>query len=499
MKTYRPWTPSQAFLLPPSPQEWLPEGHLAYFILDVLSALDLGEIERVIRQKDARGEKPYQPRMMLGLLIYGYCTGTCSSRRIERATYDNVAFRVIAAGSHPHFTRIADFRRQHLAAFKGLFLQVLQLCQKAGLVKLGHVALDGTKIQGNSSKHKAMSYERMGKAEAELKAEIDGLLAKAQAADAAEDLQFGSGKHEEDIPAELARRQERLARIQHAKAQLEAEAKHTRANELLDEAERHLESSQGRSSAEAKQAAMTKAVVAMETAQELHEQAFDGDGHDDPPTGGSKTPEGLKTHRVPANPDGSPQPRAQYNFTDPDSRLQKSQGHYLQGYNCQVAADSGHHIIVAQAVSNNAADSHNLAPMLDAVVENCGRAPEVVTADTGYWNASVLDETAHVNSDIYIALARERSGASPKSSTPSAARVVMRDKLATAEGKTIYARRKAIVEPVHGNLKESQGCRRFLLRGLQKVAAEFSLVTTCHNLLKLFRSGPTPGLLSMAA
>jgi transposase len=326
--------------------------------LDVVTALDLGEIERVIRKKDARGEKPYQPRMMLGLLIYGYCTGTCSSRRIERATYDNVAFRVIAAGAHPHFTRIADFRRQHLAAFKGLFLQVLLLCQKAGVVKLGHVALDGTKIQGNASKHKAMSYERMGKAEAELKAEIDGLLAKAQAADAADDLRLGRGGREEDVPAELARREDRLARIQEAKAQLEAEAKHTRANELLDEAEQHIRSAQNRSSSQAKEAAMTKAVVAMEAAQKLHEQAFSSDDDDDYPTGGSKTPEGLTTHRVPADHEGAPQARAQYNFTDPDSRLQKSQGHYLQGYNCQVAADSAHHIIVAQAVSNNAPDSH---------------------------------------------------------------------------------------------------------------------------------------------
>jgi transposase len=490
MKTYRPWSPFQTFLLPPSPEEWLPEGHLAYFILDVLTALDVGEIERVIRKKDARGEKPYGPRMMLGLLIYGYCTGTCSSRRIEGATYDNVAFRVIAAGAHPHFTRIADFRKQHLKAFKGLFLQVLLLCQKAGLVKLGHVALDGTKIQGNASKHKAMTYERMGKAEKELKAEIEALLAKAQSADDAEDAQHGQGKSEEDVPAELARRQSRLARIQQAKTMLEAEAKKTRADELLTDAEKQIRSAKERKTDKTKDAQMMKAVVSIETAQELHSQAFESDDDDDHPTGGIKTAEGLLTHRVPADADGAPQGNAQYNFTDPNSRIQKSNGTFLQGYNCQVAVDSAHQVIVAQAVTNNAPDNHNMAPMLDELVRNCGEAPDVVTADTGYWNAAVLHDTAHFKSDIYIALGREKKLRDPApTEDPEGPRALMRKKLNSAEGKAIYARRKAIVEPVHGNIKESQRYRRFLLRGMQSVAAEFSLLATGHNLLKLFRSG----------
>lgn len=499
MKTYRPWSPSQTFLIPPSPQEWLPEGHLAYFILDVLSALDVSAIERVIRQKDARGEKPYAPRMMLGLLIYGYCTGICSSRRIERATYDSVAFRVIAAGCHPHFTRISDFRKRHLGTFKDLFLQVLQLCQKAGLVKLGHVALDGTKIQGNASKHKAMSYERMGKAEQELKTEIEGLLMKAQAADDADDVQFGPGQREEDIPAELARRESRLARIQQAKAQLEAEAKKTRADELLAQAEQQIESAQQRKTTTAKDTQLTKAVVSLETAERLHAQAFESNDDDDHPTGGSKTPEGLGTHRVPADAEGAPEGRAQHNFTDPDSRLQKGHGMYLQGYNCQVAADATNHVIVAQGVSNNSPDNHNLAPMLDEVVRNCGRAPDVVTADTGYWNASVLEQTAHLGSDIYIALGREKASANPPTKPIDGARAVMREKLTSAKGKAIYARRKAIVEPVHGNIKESQRYRRFLLRGMEKVAGEFSLLTTCHNLLKLFRSGCFPQVVGSVA
>jgi IS5 family transposase len=192
---------------------------------------------------------------------------------------------------------------------------------------------------------------------------------------------------------------------------------------------------------------------------------------------------------VPADAEGAPQPHAQYNFTDPESRIQKGNGTFLQGYNCQVAADAAYHVIVAQAVSNNAPDNHNLAPMLDEVVRNCGRAPDVVTADTGYWNASVLDQTDHLESDIYIALGREKGANKEQAQELSGARAVMCAKLTSKEGKGIYARRKAIVEPVHGNIKESQRYRRFLLRGMEKVAAEFALLATCHNLLKLFRYG----------
>jgi transposase len=491
MKSYRPWSPSQSFLLPPSPEEWLPEGHLAYFVLDVLKSLDIGLIEQAIQSKDARGERPYAPRMMLGLLIYGYCVGTCSSRRIEQATYDNIAFRVIAAGSHPHFTRISDFRKRHLRALKGIFLQVLKLCQKAGLVKLGHVALDGTKIQGNASKHKAMSYERMGKTEQDLKKEIDALLAQAQRADDAEDAEHGRGQQKQDIPAELARREERLARIEAAKAALEAEAKKTRAEELLDQAGNRIKSAKEHDAESVKSTQMTVAAACLDKAQKLRKEILDDHNDDiDPPTGGDKTPEGLLTHRVPADADGLPKSKAQYNFTDPDSRIQKSNGAFLQGYNCQAAVDSAHQIIVAQAVTNNAADNYNLAPMLDELVRNCGAEPDVVTADTGYWNASVLRDTEHLKSDIYIALGRESKAAkAPPTNAPGGARALMRRKLDSEQGKAIYARRKAIVEPVHGNIKESQRYRRFLLRGMQAVAAEFSLLTAGHNLLKLFRSG----------
>lgn len=205
-KQYKPWNPDELFLLPPSPREWLPEGHLAYFILDLMPELDLSAIEGAIQEKDARGTQPYDPLMMVALVLYGYSVGVFSSRKLERATYEDVAFRVIAAGQHPHFTRIAAFRRTHLDALRGLFLQVLKLCEKAGLVKLGHVAIDGTKVQANASKHKAMSYERMLQKERQLEQEVEALLRQAAETDETEDQRFGEGCREEDLPTELRRR-----------------------------------------------------------------------------------------------------------------------------------------------------------------------------------------------------------------------------------------------------------------------------------------------------
>lgn len=228
-KQYRPWDARQSLLLPPSPLEWLPEGHLAYFVLELVEQLDLGQIERSIQSKDSRGTRPYSPGMMTALLVYAYCVGVYSSRKIERASYEDVAFRVLAGGQHPHFTRINAFRKTHLDALSGLFVQVLQLCRRAGLVKLGHVAMDGTKVQAAASKHKAMSYGRMSEEERRLKVQVEELLAQADAVDQEEDARYGEGQREEDLPEELRRREKRLERIQQAKAELEAEARASRA------------------------------------------------------------------------------------------------------------------------------------------------------------------------------------------------------------------------------------------------------------------------------
>ena len=237
MKSYRPYAPTQVHLLPPSPQEWLPEGHLAYFVLDLVEELDLGAIEAELQRKDTRGERPYAPRMMTALLLYGYAVGVFSSRRIERATFEDVAFRVLAAGEHPHFTTVNQFRHRHRAALAGLFGQLLKECQSAGLVKLGHVAIDGTKMKANASKHKAMSYERMLKDEARLTAEAEALLAKADAVDAAEDELHGVGKAPQDVPEELHRREARKAKIREVREAHQQEAAEARAAQLREQAE----------------------------------------------------------------------------------------------------------------------------------------------------------------------------------------------------------------------------------------------------------------------
>jgi hypothetical protein len=424
--------------------------------------------------------------MMVVLLLYGYCVGVFSSRKIERATYEDVAFRVLAGGHHPHFTRINEFRRQHLEVLKGLFLQVLKLCQKAGMVKLGLVALDGTKIQANASKHKAMSYERMLKSELQLQGEISDLLARAAETDAAEDARYGEGNQEEDLPEELRRREQRLAKIREAKERLEAEAADARARELREQAERaRARAEQHENPTERKRAA----TVAKKKAAQARELAPDADDDDiEPP----KTAEGLPMHEPQTTREGKPDDKAQMNFTDPDSRIMESGGAYVQGYNCQAAVDESHQIIVAIAVTNKAPDNGNLVPMIELVKSNCGTAPIAAAADAGFWTPEAPKACEEIGTDPYISTARRkhdevadqlRVDLSPEDEQ---ARERMRRKLSTEQGKRIYARRKGTVEPAFGETKEARGFRRFLLRGLEKVQAEWALVCTGHNLLKLF-------------
>lgn len=487
-KTYKPWTPEQPFLLPPSPLEWLPEGHLAHFILDVVGELNLSDIETALQSKDPRGTRPYDPTMMTALLLYGYCVGVFSSRKLERATYEDVAFRVIGGGNHPDHSRIAKFRKDHLVALRGLFLQVLKLCQNAGMVKLGQVAIDGTKIQANASKHKAMSYKRMLQMELRLQEEIDQLLARAEEADASDDARFGSGGREEDLPAELRRREQRLARIREAKARLEVEAAEARARALREQALRAKErSEQDDISSSDKKRATTSAKNKTAKAREL---APDRDDDDiDPPA----THEGLPLHEPRVEVDGTPADGAQMNFTDPDSRIVESGGGFVQGYNCQAAVDEAHQIIVAEAVSNKSPDNGNLVPMVALGRDNCGAAAKNTTADAGYWNSTVSAQCAELGTDAHVSTERRKHWDTNDTVTEGQppedldAREQMRHKLRTADGREIYARRKAVVEPVFGQIKEGRGFRRFHLRTLLGVAGEWSLVCTGHNLLKLFR------------
>ena len=334
----------QSHLLPPSPSDWLPDGHLAYFVLDVVGELDLSDFDHAIQSKDGRGERPYSPRLMVVLLLYGYATGVFSSRRIARATYEDVAFRMIAGDSHPHHTRIAAFRRDNLRLLEGLFLEVLKLCQQAGIVKLGHVAIDGTKIQANASKHKAMSYDRMKKEEERLAEEISDLMELADRVDAEEDELYGSGQDPLDLPAELHRREDRLSKIREAKAALEREARQSRAAHMQELANRTLANVDRHENPVVRKRETTRAKQRLQEAQQLLIRD-DDDDDDDRPSG--TTRQGLRKHRVPATPDGAPKPKAQRNFTDPDSRIMERDSTYLQGYNCQLAVDEAAQVIVA--------------------------------------------------------------------------------------------------------------------------------------------------------
>jgi transposase len=433
-------------LLPPSPMDWLPEGHLARFILDLVKELDLGRIYARY-ERDLRGFPPYHPQMMVALLLYGYCVGVPSSRKIERKTYEDVAFRVIAGEEHPDHSRINEFRRVHLEALSGLFVQVLRLCQKAGLVKLGKVALDGTKMKANASKHKAMSYQRMGEEEKRLRARVSELLAEAEKVDAKEDAEFGVGRRGDELPEELQRAETRLKRIREAKKALEAEAR------------------------------------------QQHEEAKNAKDHDDPPPPPTETP--LSKHKIPTTDEGKPTPKAQRNFTDPESRIMKTGDGYVQGYNCQAMVDAEHQVIVAQAVTNQPPDAEHLVPMLVQTVANCGAKPEKLLADAGYYSEANACEAEKWNVDPYIATGRQRRSEPPPQvlGRPPADltnKQQMARKLATKDGAAVYARRKVIVEPVFGQTKEARGFRRFLLRGLAKVRHEWSLISLTHNILKLY-------------
>ena len=448
MKVFREWDPRQEWLLPPSPQEWLPGDHLVYCVLDVVEQLDLRGIEGYYQQRDARGEKAYHPRMMVALLLYGYATGVVSSRRLERATWEDVPTRVLAGGQHPDHTRIAEFRRRHLKELAGLFVQVLRICQKAGVVALGHVALDGTKVRANASKHKAMSYGRMVKSEQELMAEVAALLERAERVDAEEDARYGVGVRGDELPEALRRREERLARLRQAKAELEAEAAAVRAAE-----------EQGKGS--------------------------------EPPAGSAAGGDGLPRHRVRPTKEGRPPAKAQRNFTDPDSRIMKHQGAYLQGYNGQLVVDAAHQVIVAQALTNQAADGEHLEPMLELVEAGTGARPKRLSADAGYWSERNVAVCTKRGIDAFIAPGRLKHGEVPPAARGRppkdlGAKGRMWRKLRTKQGRAVHAKRKGIVEPVIGQIK-GRGFWRLLLRGLDKARGEWALITTGHNLLKYYR------------
>jgi transposase len=476
-KQYRPWAPEQAYLLPPSPREWLPENHLAFFLMDVVRQLDLSAIEAAIHKKDPRGERPYSPQMMTALLLYAYCVGVFSSRRMERATYEDVAMRVIVGESHPHFTTINGFRLEHRKALADLFLQVLRLCRRAGLAK----------VQANASKHKAMSYDRMKEEEKRLAAEIEALLRRAELADASEDAEYGSDMRGDELPAELLHRETRLARIRELKKELESEAADARAATLRENAAGLREKvEQIGTSSKARKEAAARASSAEKQADELSPREDD----DEPPGGAGASTE-LSLHRVPATPAGKPKDHAQRNMTDADSRIMVRNGVFMQAYNVQLAV-SEDQIIVAHGVTNDGTDANQLVPMLERVRENYGSLPDKLSADNGYLAERNVAYCESNGVDAYISLTKKErtSGDFPPRTEAGRMRFTMQVKLASDEGRAIYERRKVIVEPVFGQMKAGgMRFRSFLLRGLRKVSCEWGFVATCHNLLKLFRAG----------
>ncbi len=449
-KEYRPYAPDQLLILPPSLREWLPEEHLAYFISDLVDQFDLSAIEATY-EDELRGGPPYHPAMLVKVLLYAYCTGVYASRRIATRLHEDVAFRVLAAGNAPDFRTISEFRRRHLDALSGLFHQVLEVAQQAKLVTLGHVALDGTKIRANASKHKAMSYDYMCKEEPRLAAEVAELLRRAEAADAADDAEYGPDRSGDELPEELRRRESRLRKIREAKAVLEAKAR--------EKAERQ----------RAEQVAK-----AAETAQH-----------------------GNRRGRKPQPPRETPEDRVQYNFTDPESHIMKNaDGAFVQAYNAQAAVDAEHQIIVATDVTAQPADAPHVQSMATAIVENTGQSPKRLSADAGYFSEDAVKVLVAHEIAPYIATEKVKHSQpappAPRGRIPNDLSIKdrMQRKLRTKAGRAVYKMRKAIVEPVFGQMKEARRFTRFLLRGLVKVRGEWSLVATAHNLCRLFAARP---------
>jgi len=489
-KSYRPWEPRQSYLLPPSPLEWLPPKHLAYFVLDVMEQMNLGEIEDEVQGKDHRGERPYATGMMVGLLVYGYSVGVFSSRRIARATHEDVAFRVISGGQHPHFTTINQFRLEHGEALGRLFVEALRLCQEAGLVKLGAVALDGAKIKAAASKHKAMSYKRMNEEEKRLQEQVAELLRRADEVDREEDAQYGPGQDKEDLPEELARRETRLQRLREAKAALEKEAAEGRAEELREQAQQQSAKSEDESLPEhERKRARTRAAKASKQADALAPEK-DGEEKKD-----SEQPE-LPLHRVASEVDGKPKPAAQRNFTDPESCIMVKDGAYIQAYNAQVIVDAAHQVIIAHGVSNQPPDQEYLVPMVEKMLRIHAQRPQALLADSGYFSADNVQTVQERGIDPYIAVGRESTEAAAPSTCSAgqqSSKALMREKLKREVGKAVYSRRKVIVEPVFGQIEQARGFRRFSQRGRAKVSREWAFVCLTHNLLKLFRQKAVEG------
>jgi len=440
-KQFRPWKIDEAQLLPPSIEDYVPKDHLSRLIVSLVrEELDLSAIAG--SYTSGLGQPPFDPRLMTALLLHGYASGIYSSRRIAKACVERADFMMIVAGDPPDFRTLSEFRRRHLKALGALFVQVLKLAETAGLVKLGHVALDGTKIKANASKHKAMSYSRMKQREAELQAEVARWLKAAEAADAEEDKLYGE-KRGDELPDWVADKEKRLQKIRAAKAELEAQAKAAADEEVRRRAE-----------AEEK-----------------------------------RIKEGRKKNgKTPAPPSAEPDGKTQRNFTDPESRILLTKDGYIQGYNAQAAVDAAAQIIVAHGLTASMSDQDQLVPLIDRIKDNLGRTPKEASADAGYCSEANFAALAERAIGAYVATGRAKRPAGAKRTITGPLTKAMQDKLKRAGWRSRYRLRKQTVEPVFGQIKQARGFRQFLLRGIEKVSAEWALICTAHNLTKLARA-----------
>ena len=430
---FRPYQPDQMQLLPQDLREWVPEGHLAHHVSDLVDALDLSAFYAPY-EGNGRRNSPYEPRMMVKVLVYGYATGVFSSRKLAAKLVEDIAFRMLAAGNFPQHRTLCEFRRRHLDDFGAVFAGVVRLARTMGLAGLGRISVDGTKVRANASKRKAMSYGRMREEERRLAAEIAGLLAEAEAVDAAEDARYGEDVRGDELPDELKRREDRLAAIREAKARLEA-------------GQRAKDDARGRKP-----------------------------GQDRNPKGGTPYKRSY----------GEPDEKAQSNFTDPESRIMKTSSEgFQQSYNAQIAVEGDNQLVVATAVTDSASDQGQLVPMVDAVAQEAGEAPGQVLADTGYCNEPDLLELEERGIDGYVAVGREGKAAPAIDEEKYPAKARMAAKLATEDGRRRYGRRKWQAEAPIGWIKEALGFRRFSFRGLAKVRAEWTLVCLALNVKRL--------------
>ncbi len=496
-RNYRSYDPHASFLLPPSMNDWLPKNHMIWFLMDLLSELDLSAFERPYGS--SKGQPAYPPRLLLTLLLYGYCTGCTSSRKIEQKSHEDLAFRIAAGNQHPDHDTLCRFRKRHLKAFQSLFTQVLQTACALRLVSLGTVSLDGTKMKANASKHKAMSYERMQSKEHQLQETVKELLQEAERTDREEDQRYGKGSKLHTLPEELTYQQQRLETIRRARKALEEEARqeaYEKAQSTPQAASRSQDLSETPSTPEENDPSDRSDQEALHKEKENAEEE-----HQDPTQDANKNLF-KATCQTPA-PFPPPAPKKQRNFTDPDSRILRDNAHktFIQGYNAQIVVEEKHQLIVAARMTQQANDKQQVKPLMEELQQQLQQTPRILLADAGYCSEDNLSYLASRGIEAYVATERrlhdeskadlaDRSTVKKRGTSRNELPQVqaMRQKLQTTAGSDQYRRRKGMVEPVFAWIKVLKRIDQFRLRGFEAVQGEWSLIALTHNLDRLYRA-----------